>query len=184
VTTEHRRKPDGKAFAQAAEMQRRRKPLRWVLMVLHRKSRSPRTGKGRAMGLHRIVAALVGLVVAIALASPAQAQRRAPADIQADFDQFIIGFRTAVRANDAAAVAALTKFPFFWQDLHDAASFQKTTYARLFTQKVRACIARERGVYDRDQEGNHNFLIFCGQQIFLFTRTPAGFRFTEVGAND
>jgi hypothetical protein len=39
-------------------------------------------------------------------------------------------------------------------------------------------------VYDRDQEGNENYFVFCGQDMFVFTKTPAGFLFTEVGVAD
>ena len=36
----------------------------------------------------------------------------------------------------------------------------------------------------RDQLNNDNYFVFCGKLIFVFTKTPAGFLFTEVGAND
>ena len=29
-----------------------------------------------------------------------------------------------------------------------------------------------------------NYFIFCGEDIFLFTKAPAGFLFMEVGVND
>jgi len=43
---------------------------------------------------------------------------------------------------------------------------------------------RGKAVYDRDGENNDNFFIFCGEDIFTFTKTPAGFLFTEIGVND
>jgi hypothetical protein len=48
----------------------------------------------------------------------------------------------------------------------------------------RTCIQRGKAIYDRDQLNNDNYFIFCGQLIFVFTRTPAGFLFTEIGVND
>ena len=39
-------------------------------------------------------------------------------------------------------------------------------------------------VYDRDQQNNENYFIFCGELIFGFTKTPAGCLFTEIGMND
>jgi hypothetical protein len=41
-----------------------------------------------------------------------------------------------------------------------------------------------KAVYDRDGENNENYFIFCGNSIFAFTKTPAGFLFTEIGQND
>ena len=43
---------------------------------------------------------------------------------------------------------------------------------------------RSKAVYSRVGKNNDNFFIFCGEDIFVFTRTPAGFLFTEVGVND
>jgi len=68
--------------------------------------------------------------------------------------------------------------------MRDAAEFRKNIYGEIFTAKIRACIARGKGDYDRDQEGHDNFAIFCGEELFLFTRTAEGFRFSEVDAND
>jgi len=60
----------------------------------------------------------------------------------------------------------------------------KKIYLPDFTAKNRACIQRGKGVYDRDAEGNENYFIFCGNLIFVFSKTPAGFLFTEIGMND
>ncbi|MEY9641260.1 hypothetical protein ABIF66_009514 [Bradyrhizobium japonicum] len=62
--------------------------------------------------------------------------------------------------------------------------FRAKTYPTSFTPKNRACIQRGKAVYDRDQENNDNYFVFCGELIFVFTKTPAGFLFTDVGAND
>ena len=60
----------------------------------------------------------------------------------------------------------------------------RKTYPSTFTAKNRTCIQRGKAVYDRDGENNDNYFIFCGNEIFTFTKTPAGFLFTEVGVND
>lgn len=133
----------------------------------------------------RTAALALGLFAALASFSGLQAQpKRAPAPIQAEFDQLIGQFRTALKANDAAAVATLTRMPFTWDGQHDAASFQKSAYPKLFPAKNRKCLASGKAEYDRDPEGNHNFSMFCGDEVFVFTKTPAGMRLTEVGAND
>ncbi len=123
---------------------------------------------------------------AVAVAAPAvQAQPdRAPAEVQKSYDRFITGFRTALKADDSAAVTELTLFPFYWGEMRDAAYFRKNIYAKVFTRKARDCIARGRGLYARDGLGKDNFTIVCGEDLFVFTGTPAGFRFSEVGVND
>ncbi len=134
---------------------------------------------------YRTLAFLLGAVVIGSVMSTAQAQRtRVPADIQKDYDQFIAKFRDALKANNAAAVTEMTKFPFYWNEMRDADYFRKNIYGKVFTAKVRNCIARGKGVYDRSPQGNDNFTIFCGEELFLFTRTPNGFRFEEGGVND
>ncbi|UPT91081.1 hypothetical protein HAP41_0000020425 [Bradyrhizobium barranii subsp. apii] len=117
----------------------------------------------------------------------AQAPKKAVASpaLQKEFDGFIEKFRAALRTNDSAAVAGMTRLPFMNDSaIRDAAQFRAKTYPTSFTAKNRACIQRGKAVYDRNQENNDNYFVFCGELIFVFTKTPAGFLFTEVGAND
>jgi hypothetical protein len=127
--------------------------------------------------------ALAGALVHLtpASAQPPKQAAAAPA-LQKEFDGFIEKFRAALKANDSAAVAGMTRLPF--ESVRDVAQFRAKAYPRTFTAKNRACIQRGKAVYDRDQASNDNYFIFCGQLIFVFTRTPAGFLFTEVGVND
>ena len=130
-----------------------------------------------------LAAALIQLAPAFAQAAPKNAVA-SPA-LQKEFDGFIGKFRAALKANDSAAVAGMTRLPFMNDgSIRDAAQFHEQIYKREFTAKKRACIQRGKAVYDRDGENNDNFFIFCGEDIFTFTRTPAGFLFTEVGVND
>src|SRR3954467_6109557 len=129
-----------------------------------------------------LAAALVNLAPAVAkapknaVASPA---------LQKEFDGFIEKFRAALKANDSAAVAGMTRLPFMADGtIRDAAQFQSKYYPTTFTAKNRACIQRGKATYDRDGENNDNYFIFCGPLIFVFTKTPAGFLFTETGMND
>ena len=127
-----------------------------------------------------LAAALVHLAPAFA-----QAPKKASPALQQEFDGFMEKFRAALKANDSAAVAGMTRLPFMNDSaIRDAAQFRAKTYPTSFTAKNRACIQRGKAVYDRDGENNDNFFIFCGQQIFVFTKTPAGFLFTEIGVND
>lgn len=127
-----------------------------------------------------LAAALVPLAPALA-----QAPKKAPAAVQKDFDGFIGKFRAALKSDDAAAVAGMTKLPFMNQDsIRDAAQFRDKTYKSEFTAKNRTCIERGKAVYDRDGDNHDVFFIFCGPKMFVFTNTSAGFLFTDVGNND
>jgi hypothetical protein len=130
-----------------------------------------------------LAAALMHLAPAFAQAAPKNAVA-SPA-LQKEFDGFIGKFRAALKTNDSAAVAGMTRLPFMNDgSIRDAAQFNEKVYKREFTAKKRACIQRGKAVYDRDGENNDNFFIFCGEDIFTFTRTPAGVLFTEFGVND
>lgn len=105
--------------------------------------------------------------------------------VQAEFVAFIAKFRAALKANDPVAIASMTRLPFDHDGpIRDAAQFRAKVYPSVFTAKNRACIQRGKAVYDRDGNNNENYFIFCGQLIFVFTRTSVGFRFTEISAND
>lgn len=132
---------------------------------------------------------LLKFVVAAVLMSPtlavAQAPKKAAPAVQAEFDGFITKFRAALKPNDPAAVAGMTKLPFMGDKTYgDAAQFGAKAYPEFFTSKNRGCIGRTKAVYDRDGENNDAFHIICGESIFTFTRTSAGFLFTDVGMND
>jgi hypothetical protein len=134
---------------------------------------------------------LLRIVLATALVSLAPAVAQAPkkavasAALQKEFDGFIEKFRAALRTNDSAAVAGMTRLPFMNDSaIRDAAQFRAKSYPTWFTAKNRACIQRGKAVYDRDQENHDNYAVFCGEDIFGFTKTPAGFLFTAVDAND
>ena len=127
-----------------------------------------------------LTTALVNLAPAVA-----QAPKKAAPALQKEFDGFMEPFRAALKANDSAAVAGMTRLPFMNDSaIRDAAQFRAKTYATFFTAKNRACIQNGKAVYDRDQEKNDYYSVFCGQHIFVFTKTKAGFLFTDIGAND
>ena len=134
---------------------------------------------------------LLGIVLTAALVHLAPAFAQAPKKavaspaLQKEFAGFIEKFRAALKANDSAAVAGMTRLPFMNNaSIRDAAQFREKVYKPDFTAKNRACIQRGKAVYDRDGENNDSYFIFCGEDIFVFTKTPAGFLFTEVGVND
>ncbi|WP_225156386.1 MULTISPECIES: hypothetical protein [unclassified Bradyrhizobium] len=99
-----------------------------------------------------LATALVNLAPAVA-ATPKNAVA-SPA-LQKEFNDFIEKFRAALRTNDSAAVASMTRLPFMNDSgIRDAAQFRAKTYPTSFTAKNRACIQRGKAFYDRDQENN------------------------------
>ena len=129
-----------------------------------------------------LAAALVQLAPAFA-----QAPKKAVASpaLQKEFAGFIEKFRAALKANDSAAVAGMTRLPFMNDSsTRDAAQFREKIYKPEFTAKNRACIQRGKAIYDRDGDNNDSYSIFCGDLIFVFTKTPAGFLFTDISMND
>jgi hypothetical protein len=139
-----------------------------------------------------LAAALLSLAPAFAapaVAAPQSAVARKEAvaspEVQKEFATFIEKFRAALKANDVTAVTGLTKLPFLSHtDEYDAAAFQAKVYKKEFTSKTRACIQRSKAVYNRSPDNSESYFIFCGDEIFVFTRTPAGFLLAEIGVND
>ena len=133
---------------------------------------------------------LLRIVLATALVNlaPVVAQAKDPVAspaVQKEFDGFIEKFRAALKANDSAAVAGMTQLPFMNdKEIRDAAQFGAKTYRTSFTAKNRACLQRSKARYEREEDKTDTYYIFCYEDIFVFTKTPAGFLFTEVGAND
>ncbi|MEY9178811.1 hypothetical protein ABIG06_000516 [Bradyrhizobium sp. USDA 326] len=134
--------------------------------------------------LLRIMLAIAIVNLAPAVAAMPKGPVASPA-LQKEFDGFMEKFRAALSANDSAAVAGMTQLPFMNDNaIRDAAQFRTKIYPTSFTAKNRACIQRGKAFYDRDQQNNDCYSVFCGQLIFVFTKTPAGFLFTDIGAND
>lgn len=138
--------------------------------------------KARTFTLHST--ALVLAILVLAAMSPVSAQSRVSAGLQKEFNTFMTVFRAALKANDSAAVTAMTRFPFHWNEFRDQAYFQTTIYAKIFTPRIRNCLARGKGFHARNPAGGDDFTLICGEDLFLFTRTPEGFRFVETGMND
>ena len=138
-----------------------------------------------AAALFNLSPALTALASAAPKAAATPKQAVASPEVQKEFEGFIANFRAAVKANDAKAVAGLTRMPFLSHtDEYDAAAFQNKVYKKEFTAKTRACIERSKPLYDRSPDKTESYSIFCGEEIFTFTKTPAGFLFTDIGVND
>ena len=137
--------------------------------------------------MKRTLASALCLAFLASAPALAQAPKQAVASpaLKAEFDGFIAKFRAAVKANDSAAVAGMTRLPFMEDKTYsDAAKFRAKAYPEFFTAKNRACIQRAKAIYDRDGDKNDTYHIACSESIFTFNRTPAGFLFTDIGVND
>jgi hypothetical protein len=102
-----------------------------------------------------------------------------PAVAQQDFAPFWSDFSNAAKAGDKAKLRALTKFPFLYDQKQRGEDGFDAIWKGLLTPKARACLGKAKPV--KDQE---NYVVFCGEVGFYFEKTPAGWRFTEIGAND
>ena len=144
----------------------------------------------RSDGRSRTTTVLLRILLAAALVQLAPAFAQAPKKVaspalQKEFAGFMEKFRAALKANDSAAVAGMTRLPFMNDgSTRDAAQFREKIYKTFFTAKNRACIQGGKAIYDRDGNNNDYYSIFCGQHIFVFTKTPAGFLLTDIGMND
>ena len=134
---------------------------------------------------------LLRMMLATALLNLAPAVAKAPKEavaspaLQKEFDGFIAKFRAALKANDSAAIAGMTRLPFMNDSaIRDAAQFRAKTYATSFKAKNRACLQRGKALYQREENKTDTYYVFCGEDIFVFTRTPAGFLFTDISVND
>ena len=131
-----------------------------------------------------LAAALLSLAPA-AVAAPKPKDPVASPEVQKEFAAFIEKFRAALKANDVKAIVGLSKMPFLSHtDEYDAAAFEAKVYKKEFSAKTRACIQTKNAVYDRAPDKTESYSISCDEEIFSFTKTPAGFLFTGIGAND
>ena len=96
------------------------------------------------------------------------------------FTSFWAEFKAAVAKNDRAAVASMTKLPFYFDEKElSRAEFIKS-YNRIFDQKAKRCFAREKPLKEKDG----SYEVFCGPKIYAFDLVEGKYRFIEIGAND
>jgi len=120
---------------------------------------------------------LVTLLLIFSISGAAGAQNKNKVD-NAGL-QFWTKFKTAVAKNDKETVASMTRLPFLFQgrELAKPGFIQK--FDAIFSVRVKRCFAKATLVKEGD-----GFEVFCGQQIFLFEKVGAVYRFTEIGVND
>jgi len=101
------------------------------------------------------------------------------AETPSAFGTFWKNFQDAVAKDDKEAVSAMTSFPFLYQNSLDKAGFLKV-YPKIFDAHAKSCIRRLKP--ESDQAGAYD--LFCGYDIFHFSKVGGEFRFSDLGAND
>lgn len=117
----------------------------------------------------------LGLAAGLCLAAPASA---APAD---GFAAFWPAFAAAAAKDDAKALAAMTTLGPGLGD--DGTSFAKF-HARHLGPAARGCLAKAKPLRDVGPQGALSYSVFCGEVIYVFSKSAAGWRLTDLGAND
>jgi hypothetical protein len=96
-----------------------------------------------------------------------------------EFDAFWAKFKGAIQKNDKAAVTSMTKLPYLLEskELNKDQFMQK--YNSLFTPSVKKSLLKEKPLRDKDC-----YMVFCGEEIFIFAKVKGKYMFTEIGVND
>uniref|UniRef100_UPI001954A388 hypothetical protein n=1 Tax=Streptococcus pneumoniae TaxID=1313 RepID=UPI001954A388 len=77
-----------------------------------------------------------------------------PPPLAAEFQECLVGFRQALRANDASAVVGLTRLPMVHDDARrDRAHFESRICRQLFTARNRTCPQTARPIDQKDGQG-------------------------------
>jgi hypothetical protein len=97
------------------------------------------------------------------------------------FAAFWAQFKTAVAKDDREAIAVMTKLPFPYGTKHlSKAEFIKEC-GELFNQKTRRCFSKAKPIKEDDRD---SYSVFCGADIFVFSKENGAYRFTDIGMND
>jgi hypothetical protein len=93
--------------------------------------------------------------------------------------RFLAAFRPALARGDAAAVADRTQLPFLFEsEPRDREAFVRLVFPALFTEPVRACLAKAEPVAEDDR-----WVVFCGPYLFYFGRAGDEVRLLEFAAD-
>jgi len=96
------------------------------------------------------------------------------------FALFWTQFKAAVANKDKEATAGMTRFPFNYGERMNREDFIKQ-FDVIFNAKVRKCFQRAKPMKDTNRE---SYTVFCGEDIFTFTKDSSGYRLTDVDMND
>ncbi|HVN00319.1 MAG TPA: hypothetical protein VMT68_08900 [Caulobacteraceae bacterium] len=97
------------------------------------------------------------------------------------FAAFWKAFAGAAAKDDGAALSQMTALG---PGLGPSASSFAKFHAAALGAKARACLTKAKPKRDVDGTGQVAYDVFCGEVIYTFSRTTAGWRLTDMGAND
>ena len=97
------------------------------------------------------------------------------------FPAFWAQFKAAVAKGDKTAIAEMTKIPFPYGTKHLSKAEFIQECGKLFDQKTRKCFAKAKPVKEDDRE---SYSVFCGEDIFVFSKENGEFLFSDIGMND
>ncbi len=121
----------------------------------------------------------IGLRLAAALCLAwTTAASATPAD---GFAAFWPPFAAAAGRDDAKALAAMIVLGPGLGD--DGTSFAKF-HVRHLGPAARRCLARAKPLRDVSPQGAVSYSVFCGEVIYVFSKTAGGWQLTDLGAND
>jgi hypothetical protein len=124
-----------------------------------------------------VVRRMVGSAVLVGLVFGSWSVAQASTDRQ--FDLFWAKFKAALRKDDAAAIANMTKLPYILESKQLNRQQFVQSYSKIFPSSVKKCLLKETAQKDKD-----SYMFFCGEQIFVFSKTKGQYLFVEIGAND
>jgi hypothetical protein len=101
------------------------------------------------------------------------------ATVDPEFATFWDHFSEAVALDERDAVRDMTRLPIRLEgDSYDGQGFLER-YDWLFTSSEKDCFLNETPRPDGD-----NYVLFCGDQVFVFGKDGGAYRFIDVGVND
>src|SRR5271156_5709200 len=114
----------------------------------------------------------LGVLLALTLATPIVAATAAPAD---GFATFWTGFAAAVAKDDQPALASMIKLG---PALGDSGGTFAKFHAGALGPGVRRCLAKAKPVRDVDPQGGASYSAFCGEVIYVFSRSAGAWKLT------
>ena len=89
-------------------------------------------------------------------------------------------FKAAVANKNKEGIADMTKFPFNYNKKMTRADFIKQ-FDVIFNARARKCFRNAKPEKSTDRE---SYTVFCGDDIFTFTKENGEYRFTDIDLND
>jgi hypothetical protein len=130
--------------------------------------------------MKRWVMAAVAMTSAASGAIGASAATAAPSD---GFAAFYKVFAAAIARDDQSALAGMVVLGPGLDDNDTPLTFAKFHRAAL-GPAARRCLAKGGGERNDNGDGSAEYAVTCGHTIYVFSKTTAGWRLTDLSADD